>query len=214
MHNNISCIKINSFDPRDSLAVLIDLHDFKLAIACIYRSQSITYNDNLLMIQEIKNLQKLTPTDTQLMVVGDFNLPNVSWDNGSVICPTETKNKQFTIQQKYINMFLETGLHWHLPSGTITRRRLYNGELQESHLDQILTADPAIISSVEIKPALGKSDHLSILSTIRSGNIPGYIRSKRKCWSKMSVDKIVEIGSLLDWSTPPEKGINPSLDTI
>ena len=26
VHNNISCIKINSFDPHDSLAVLIDLH--------------------------------------------------------------------------------------------------------------------------------------------------------------------------------------------
>ena len=53
MHDNISCIKINSFDPHDSLAVLIDLNDFKFAIACIYRSQSITYNDNLQMIQQI-----------------------------------------------------------------------------------------------------------------------------------------------------------------
>ena len=63
------------------------------------------------MINQIKNLQTIIPTDTQLMVVGDFNLPNVSWDTGSVICPADTKNKQLTVQQNFINMFLETGLH-------------------------------------------------------------------------------------------------------
>ena len=148
---------------------------------------------------------------TQIMITGDFNLPNASWDTGSVSCPAKTRNKQFTIQKNFINLFQETGMHWHLPDGTITRRRLYDGKLQESLIDQILTSDPVILNSYEILAPVGKSDHLGILSTIAAGNQQGYIRSEKIAWSKLSPQSIVQTGSSLRWSLDVQ---NPSVNDI
>lgn len=201
VHNNIPCVRIDCFNPNDSLAVLIDLPNFQLAIACVYRSQSISHEDNLSMISQIKNLKSVIPSDAELMVVGDFNLPNVCWDTGTVICPTQTRNKHFGIQKKFVDMFLDEGLFWHLPDGTTTRRRMYNGVLQESHLDQILTTDPAILLNFEIVAGVGKSDHLGVVNRLKCASIPGYIRSEKKIWSKMPFESIAEFGKEYSWDT-------------
>ena len=102
-------------------------------------------------------------------------------------------------------------MHWHLPDGTITRQRLYDGKLQESLLDQILTSDPVILNSYEILAPVSKSDHLGILSTIAAGNQQGYIRSEKIAWSKLSPQSIVQTGSSLRWSLDVQ---NPSVNDI
>ena len=211
VHNSYTCTLIDSFEAPDSIALMIDFSNFKMILACVYRSPSLNHNDNLLLLQQIRNLTKMLSDDTQIMITGDFNLPNVSWDSGSVNCPAETRNKQFTIQKKFVNLFQETGMHWHLPDGTITRQRLYDGKLQESLLDQILTSDPVILNSYEILAPVGKSDHLGILSTIATGNQPGYIRAEKIAWSKLSAESIVQIGASLRWSPATQ---NPSVKDV
>ena len=211
VHNSFACTLIDSFVAPDSIAIMIKFSNFKLILACIYRSPSLNYSDNTVLLQQIRNLTKMLTDDTQIMLTGDFNLPNVLWDTGSVNCPTLTRNKQFTVQQKFINLFQETGMHWHLPDGSITRQRMYDGQLQESLLDQILTSDPVILNSYEILAPVGKSDHLGILSTIATGNQQGYIRSEKLSWSKMSPESIVEIGSSLNWCLDLQ---HPSVDDV
>ena len=211
VHNSYACNLIDTFEAPDSIAIMIDFSNFKLILACVYRSPSLNHNDNLILLQQIRNLTKMLSDDSQIMITGDFNLPNVSWDTGSVSCPAETRNKQFTIQKNFINLFQETGMHWHLPDGIITRRRLYDGKLQESLLDQILTSDPVILNSYEILAPVGKSDHLGILSTIAAGNQQGYIRSEKIAWSKLSPQSIVQTGSSLRWSLDVQ---NPSVNDI
>ena len=211
VHNSYACTLIDTFEAPDSIAIMIDFSNFKLILACVYRSPSLNHNDNLILLQQIRNLTKMLSGDTQIMLTGDFNLPNVSWDTGSDSCPAETRNKQFTIQKNFINLFHETGMHWHLPDSTITRRRLYDGKLQESLLDQILTSDPVILNSYEILAPVGKSDHLGILSTIAAGNQQGYIRPEKIAWSKLSPQSIVQTGSSLRWSLDVQ---NPSVNDI
>ena len=202
VHNNLPCTRIDDFNPNDSLAILIDLPNFQLAIACVYRSQSITEADNLSMIEKINSLKTIIPCDSELMLVGDFNLPNVSWDTATVICPPETRNKFFKLQKKFVDMFLDAGLFWHLPDGTTTRRRMYDGVLQESHLDQVFTSDPATLLECELISALGNSDHLGVLSRVKCSNLPGYYKSEKKCWSKMSPETIESLGTMLNWDSP------------
>ena len=199
IHNNFACARIDSFNPNDSLAVLVDLPNYQLLIACMYRSPSISYNDNLQMINEIRNLKSVIPAGTELMVVGDFNLPNVLWDTGTVECPPETKNKQFIIQKKFVDMFLDAGLFWHLQDGTVTRRRMYDGVLQESHLDQVLTSDPALMLNCQVTAGVGKSDHKIIISRIKCGDVPGYTLSEKKCWAKVTLDDLSQHGGTINW---------------
>lgn len=207
VNNNIACSRLDSFDCNDSLAVLLDLPRYQIAIACIYRSPSITYNDNMKMIDQIKNLKTLILSGIEVMIVGDFNLPEVLWDSGSVVSPQATNNKQLLIQRKFLDTFQDTGLYWQLSDGTVTRRRLYNGSLQESLLDQVLISDPALILQCKIISQLGKSDHNGIVSTVRCENLPGYISSQRKCWGKITLEELSDIGSTVDWSYHGESAV-------
>ena len=83
VHNNIPCSRVDWFSPNDSLAVMIDLHGFKLIVACVYRSQSIPYNANISMLDQISSLCANKPDDCELFIAGDFNLPNILWDSAS-----------------------------------------------------------------------------------------------------------------------------------
>ena len=150
------------------------------------------------MIDQIKNLKNLISSGIEVMIVGDFNLPDVLWDSGSVVCPLATSNQQLLIQKKFLGAFQDTGLYWQLSDGTVTRRRLYNGSLQESLLDQVLISDPALMLQCKIVSQLGKSDHNGIISTVRCDNLPGYTSTQRKCWGKITLQELSNIGSSID----------------
>ena len=150
----------------------------------MYRSQSLSPSENRLLIQEINNIN--LPVGSEILLVGDFNLPDVSWDTASVKATPETTNKQLLVQKSFLKMFQRKGLLWQLPDGTVTRRRMYNGVLQESLLDQILVSDPTIFKSFDILAAVGKSDHVGILCSMKLKNEAGYVRSEKKLWHKFS----------------------------
>ena len=88
-----------------------------------------------------------------VIIAGDFNLPRVSWETGLVKASLDSIN----IENKFLNMFCETGLSWHI--NEITRSRYVNGELQESQLDQILCTNDSMIDNIVKVSKIGKSDH-------------------------------------------------------
>ena len=46
-----------------------------------------------------------------MVVVGDFNLPDVSWDTGNVKCPQATQNELFLQQMQYVETLNELGMN-------------------------------------------------------------------------------------------------------
>ena len=52
-------------------------------------------------------------------------------------------------------------MSWYLLD-EITQRKLVNGVLQESFLDQVLYTNEALVTNVELLSTLGKSDHVSL----------------------------------------------------
>ena len=65
-----------------------------------------------------------------MVVVGDFNMPDVEWNTGIVKCPVSTVDKRFAIQQQMLDMFYSKSLSWVLGDDIVTRRRLVDGVLQ------------------------------------------------------------------------------------
>ena len=50
-------------------------------------------------------LRKLPASDTdQIILVGDFNLPDVCWSNGTVRGPIDTSDRRLLNQKKYIDV--------------------------------------------------------------------------------------------------------------
>ena len=105
------------------------------------------------------------------------------------------------LQKAYLDLFHETNMKWCLNNSHITRRRLLeNGVLQESCLDQVLVPNPALILDFKIISALGKSDHLGILSNIKVKNDIGYVRSLRPNWAKFDSSTIRDLGAEINWT--------------
>ena len=128
-----------------------------ICIACVYRSTSLSENLNSQLIDCISSIYKET-NDYATILTGDFNLPDVSWENGNVIGVLSSENKFLNLQLDYLTLFTEKGMNWSL-TNEVTRRRMVNGALQESLLDQILFTNNALVSGFKILSPLGKSDH-------------------------------------------------------
>ena len=69
VHKSINAYSISTFNAPDSLAIMIDIPDNSFIMACIYRSQCLTNDENFKIIQELDRLSG--QKDTDVMVVGD-----------------------------------------------------------------------------------------------------------------------------------------------
>ena len=134
---------MENFSERapDSLALEIDSNKGRYCLACIYRSPSIQLNK--VLISSIKDICKASNT-YETILVGDFNLADVSWETGSVKCSELTTNDNLLLQREYMDLFNELGMKWFLTNET-TRRRLVNLVLQKSILDQVLYTNEALV---------------------------------------------------------------------
>ena len=113
----------------------------------------------------MKSLSKLAETNEETIVFGDFNLPNIDWFLGSIPGRTDTANRILILQKDFVDSMLSSGYSWSL-TDEVTRRRLVNGVLQESTLDQIFSTNSDAIIDFEVFSPLGKSDHPCILSEL------------------------------------------------
>ena len=74
------------------------------------------------------------------------------------------------LQKEFLDMFHYKNLIWLMDDSYVTRRRLVNGSLQESLLDQVLVSNVDISRDLNIVSPLGKSDHLGILFEVKRSN--------------------------------------------
>jgi len=145
----------------DSLAIQVDSSIGKFCIACVYRSPNLNNLLNSLLLSCIKDICNESNT-FETALIGDLNLPDISWETGSLKnCDSSTNNKCLLQQLEFMDAFNQLGLSWGLVN-EITRCRMVQGVLQKSLLDQVLYTNDALVSSVKLLSNLGKSDHVSM----------------------------------------------------
>lgn len=84
------------------------MNSFDVNIVCTYRSPASTDEHDGIVRSE---LDKLPIGDTdQVILVGDFNLPDVCWSNRTVRGPIDTPDKRLLKQKEYIDCFISCGL--------------------------------------------------------------------------------------------------------
>ncbi len=192
VNESLNPVEIGWFQVSDSIAIEFSSNIGRVNIACIYRSISLTQNQNDNMLNM---LTKLVDHNVESLILGDFNLPNVTWLSGSLKGPSDTKNKGLINEKKFLDCFHNNGLTWYITK-EVTRRRLVNGILQESTLDQVLSTNQALINQVEIVSPLGKSDHvgfdidLNLFASSSKGNITP--KFNKQLWSKVSFKELLE----------------------
>ena len=203
VHNTISANLLESFDAPDSVAIEVNLNTISLLLICVYRSQNLDDAAQEKLLSQISSVK--SHTNREIKLIGDLNLPNANWDSMAVNCNQNSCNKLFNIQRNYLNAFTTMGLTPCLLNGTVTRRRVVEDTLQESHLDQFLTTSPEMVLNVETVAPLGKSDHLGIIANLKITNNSDFIKSTKENWSKFSVDDIIKLGQDIDWKYESEE---------
>ena len=198
IHESLRCSRLDSFVAPDSVSVEITTNIGLVNVACVYRSKSL----NESQLKCINNsLEKLSKFNEESIVVGDFNLTDVNWIAGSVSAPAETTNKSLLNQMRFMETVHQNGYTWFI-TDEVTRRRMVNGVLQESTLDQILSTNEAAITDFNIVSKLGKSDHLCILAELNIKHESTCNAEEQKSvylWSKISVEELLVSASKIDW---------------
>ena len=191
---------IDHFKVADSLAVSVQTNVGIVVVGCIYRSPSLNDKQNRTMINSINELCK-TNCENEVLLAGDFNLPDVCWVTGTLLGPINTSDKFKCLQQEFLDTFTDLGYNWHI-TDEITRRRVVAGVLQESTLDQVFSSESAIVSSLNMLAPLGKSDHSSILLklNVSSDSHKDFVKSSKMLLGKVSESDILAFAEEIDWS--------------
>ena len=205
MHGGGSCIYVHmrynaqileSFSLRDSLGVKVFLNSGDVNIVCLYWSPLSTEEHDIAVRSELHKLP-ISNID-QVILVGDFNLPDVCWSNGTIRGPIDTSDRRLLNQKKYIDCFVSCGLTWHI-TDDITRRRIVDNKMQESTLDQILTSDSDIIKQFTLGPPLRGSGHLTAVLEVKLYDNVEYLASKKFNWAKCDIPRLNSTGRQIDW---------------
>ena len=105
VHNSVSAVCVESFNAPDSLAVQINFDSCPVIFCCVYRSMNLTNSQDDEIMNQIRSLALVD--DQELILVGDFNLPDVCWDSGRVNSPKDTINQKLLLQKAYLDLSMK-----------------------------------------------------------------------------------------------------------
>lgn len=114
----------------------------KMLITSIYRSPTSTEQNNMDLLNLISKIN--ARTEKQKVLVGDFNLPHINWNNYTSATGTTNINALFT--EAVRGCFLTQHVN------EVTRIR---GEAAGSTLDFVFTNDESIIEEVKVQKSTG-----------------------------------------------------------
>ena len=191
---------------KDCTWIRIPSTDGDLVIACIYRSGSPA--KAIALDKELNNMIKhmvLNAGYKSVLLVGDFNYPDIEWSPAPVI--TKEHRNQNHPEILFVNLLNETMLQQHVHHPTRDSRI----EGHRSTIDDLIfTTDPEMINDLE---HLGQSDHqiLSFTSQVmfkKNKNITA-VRYKYRLTNLEEFKKHMNI----EWSTvlkdlTPDEGYN------
>ena len=117
-----------------------------LLCGIVYKSQK--EKDNVLLKELFSNVSFLN-TCTHLLVMGDFNFPDIDWENWS----SSDSNSQ-----EFIEIIQDTYLQQH-----VTQPTRYGAGQASNCLDLIFINEEEMIQQVQISDPLGLSDHCALV---------------------------------------------------
>ena len=146
----IKCILnnvLNLCEFRESLWINIEMANSKpILVGVCYRSPLKNEKNDLFLLTLLDMIDKVDPP--QLLLMGDFNLPNIDFSDLSTQDPFSS-----LFIDKLVNGMLVQ--HVHFPTRYMNDR--------SSILDLILSNDDNSVDNMRALPPLGNSDHICIL---------------------------------------------------
>ena len=122
-----------------------------LLVGLVYRSPNSSFSNTDKLIQTLSNLQRLQ-RHTHLLLMGDFNFPNIDWCNHT----TNTSDNSLFAQFYFATQDAYVTQH-------VLKPTRYRKGQASSVLNSVFTLDPNMVTDPEHLPPLGYSDHEVLL---------------------------------------------------
>ena len=191
-----------SSEFKEAKWLVIKQQQQNILFGAVYRKGASNAHNNKLMRDMLTIAAK---SYDNIMVCGDFNFPNINWDNNTVVGSTYCQASRF------VDCLDDNFLCQHVHE--FTRKR---GKDKESLLDLIITDSyqSQISESVEVTSPLGKSDHgvviWNYLTTIKEEE---KVEATPKLnYHKGNYDKLKQLCLEEDWTTLLNEKGDESID--
>lgn len=175
---------------KEHLLVRIQLHrqDY-LVICCVYRSPS---SDGFQSMTELRSLLSLIDNlkPSHFLLAGDFNFPQIDWVGEFSRATTGHPSHLL------LDLMHDFFLFQHIREAT--RSRL--GEM-ENTLDLVFTNEEGMLSNLEYRPGLGRSDHLSLRFRIRCYLSVGGTSRQKLDFGRADFPRLNQMVSGADWGS-------------
>ena len=168
----------------------------KVLVGSVYRSPNGSVENDELLLKKIRDAVELMGAN-RILLLGDFNLPKVNWDERRVMPGARRVERLFleTIEDCY--------LYQHVGEDT----RYCGG--QASLLDLVFTKEERDVRDIEILAPLGKSDHGIVTGNFISKWVPRKVHRPRRMYHKGDYFKINRELKKVDWNAAFEgKSVN------
>ena len=193
--HNLNAIHIsNETTFNDSVFITIPgKRNSNLLVGCIYRSGS---HDKAVSLDpkmhSVINKMALERKYSEVMIVGDFNHPTISWQPEPHILHDHAPGHP---DLQFVECLQDSFLHQHIDQPT-----RYRAHQEPTIDDLILTSDEFLIEDIQYMSHLGHSDHLTLKFTIdftpcRSAAPP---KVKKFQYQKADINKLKQMLNL-DW---------------
>ncbi|XP_003738763.1 uncharacterized protein LOC100904743, partial [Galendromus occidentalis] len=156
----------------------------RIRFLCYYLSQT---GDSALRRQKITEvcavIDAASDVDSSLIVVGDFNLPHISWPNPSI--DTSHSRENLFVKCCYENNLAQLVIQPTHKDGAI--------------LDLLLTTDPDIVSDLLVTTAPVITDHLSLRFSVIMPAVHVHSISSHPDYQRMDEHSIAAVLDRLNW---------------
>ena len=128
------------------------ISDDMFTLGVIYRSPNSSHIENDRLNKLIKSVaSKFQKSGEKLILLGDFNFPDICWLTESSDKPQHSDSNTFlnTIHECYLTQFIKQPTH-------------FRAQQTPTLIDLILSNDPDFISNIDYNPPFGKSHHCVI----------------------------------------------------
>jgi len=191
--DNLNAIPIQCSNPsEEEIWVTFKTPNHTWSVGCFYRSPNTS--DDINNHKLLSSIAEQTSIADKLIITGDFNLPQIQWEDGIGICMTESRIGAST-EESFIKCLEENFLTQHVDQPT-----RYRENQAANTLDLIITNMDTNITSIKYLSPLGKSDHITLEFEVEADAVQGSNRTNtpRKNWNKGEYQKIRDNLDTLD----------------
>ena len=157
-----------------------------MSTVIVYKPPSYNDAQNVALIDVLK----LLVCDREVIIVGDFNLPDINWSSVTSI----SLHRESSLPGSFLELFRSCGLIQWVTQPTYPR--------SGNTLDLLLTTDHDRIGDVCTEAPLPACDHCPVLFDYvfeTGGELEETVPNNRLAWHKGNYTGISEVLSLVDW---------------